>query len=123
MAKYRNRLQIIAEILEIVRDGARKTHIMYQANLSYKLLIKYLDVVLECGLVRRDRNERYVVAPKGEKFLKRFASYLQRQERVHEELKAVDAEKVFLESNYVNSQPGAASIKGGSGSKGKRGSE
>lgn len=104
MARYRSRLQIIAEILEIVRDGALKTHIMYKANLSYKLLCKYLNEVLACGLVRVDRDERYVVAPKGEKFLQKFYSYLKRRERVHEELKAVDEEKALLEHKYMNAR-------------------
>ena len=72
MARYRNRLQIIAEILEIVRNGAKKTHIMYRANLSYKLVCKYLNDVVECGLARIDKADRYVVAPRGEKFLRRF---------------------------------------------------
>jgi predicted transcriptional regulator len=119
--RYRSHLQIVAEILEIVRDGARKTHIMYRANLSYKLLCKYLDEVLKCGLVRVDKSECYVVAPKGERFLERFYSYLKRRNRVHEELKAVDEEKALLEMKYVNSQGKSASIKGGSGSKGRRG--
>ena len=104
MARYRRRLQIIAEILEIVRGGARKTHIMYKANLSYKLLCKYLNEVLACGLVRVGRDERYVVAPKGEKFLQKFYLYLKRRERVHEELKAVDEEKALLEHKYMNAR-------------------
>lgn len=113
MAKYRNRLQIIAEILEIVRDGARKTHIMYQANLSYKLLIKYLDVVLECGLVRMDGNEGYVVAPKGERFLQKFYLYLKRRDRVHKQLRAVDEEKALLEHKYMNAHAKAGHANGG----------
>lgn len=104
MAKYRSRLQIIAEILEIVRGGAKKTHIMYRANLSYKLLCKYLEEVLECGLVRVDRKDDcYVVAPKGEKFLKRFDAYQELRERVKEELSAVDKERSLLEQVYTNS--------------------
>ncbi|MGQ9461394.1 MAG: winged helix-turn-helix domain-containing protein, partial [Candidatus Bathyarchaeaceae archaeon] len=37
MGKYRGRLDIVADILSVVNnnDGARKTRIMYQANLSY----------------------------------------------------------------------------------------
>lgn len=104
MAKYRNKLQIIAEILEIVRDGAKKTHIMYKANLSYKLLCKYLDEVLECGLVRVDCEDSYVVAPKGKKFLQQFNRYMQRREHVKEELKNVNKEKALLEQMYMNSR-------------------
>jgi len=46
MGKYRDRLQIIADMLSVVRGGAKKTHIMYQANLSYTLLGRYLSEVL-----------------------------------------------------------------------------
>lgn len=112
MAKYRSRLQIIAEILEIVRDGAKKTHIMYRANLSYKLLCKYLDEVLKCGFVRVDRKEDcYVVAPKGEKFLERFDAYQELRERVNNELSKVNKKRSLLEQMYTNSQVGNPSRK------------
>ncbi len=104
LTKYRTRLQIIAEILEIVREGAKKTHIMYQANLSYKLLVKYLNEVLECGLVRVNKEDCYVVAPKGKKFLKRFNSYEERRDHVKDELKMVKEEKALLEQMYTNSR-------------------
>ena len=102
MVRYRTKLQIIADILEIVRGGAKKTHIMYRANLSYKLLCKYLDEVLECGLVRVDREDCYAVAPKGEKFLQQFNTYVKRQEHVKKELRMVDEEKALLEQKYTS---------------------
>jgi predicted transcriptional regulator len=102
LAKYRSKLQIVAEILEIVKGGAKKTHIMYRANLSYKLLCKYLDEVLECGLVRVDREDSYAVAPKGEKFLQQFNTYLKRQEHVKKELRMVDEEKALLEQTFTS---------------------
>jgi len=112
LAKYRNRLQIIAEILEIVRGGAKKTHIMYKANLSYKLLCRYLDEVLGSGLVRVDREDDcYVVAPKGERFLERFAAYRKLREHVKDELSEIDREKSLLEQTYTNSQAGNPSRK------------
>jgi predicted transcriptional regulator len=100
--RYRTKLQIIADILEIVRGGAKKTHIMYRANLSYKLLCKYLNEVLECGLVRVDREDCYAVAPKGEKFLQQFNTYVKRQEHLKKELRMVDEEKAMLEQKYTN---------------------
>lgn len=112
MAKYRTRLQIIAEILEIVRDGAKKTHIMYRANLSYKSLCRYLDEIVEAGLVRVDRDEGYVVAAKGVEFLGRFAAYTRRRAQVRDALTAVDAERRFLEQNYVNSDRGVGGSRG-----------
>lgn len=109
--KYRTKLQIIAEILEIVREGARKTHIMYKANLSYKLLCKYLDEVLECGFVRANSDDFYEVAPKGEKFLNLFGNYKKRCEHVRKELKAVNDEKELLEQMYVGFATGGGSKK------------
>jgi len=52
MAKYRSRLEIVADVLGVVSGGARKTQIMYQANLSYKLLVHYLKDVIKMGLVK-----------------------------------------------------------------------
>ena len=103
MSRYRNRLQIIAEILETVKGGARKTHIMYRANLSYKLLCKYLNEVLECGLVRAKADESYIVAAKGERFLQRFNSYLKHHNQVNKELQSVEEERAMLEQKYMNS--------------------
>lgn len=102
LSKYRTRLQIIADILEIVRGGAKKTHIMYGANLSYRLLCRYLEEILECGLARVDRGDCYVVASKGEKFLERYAAYRELREHVKDELSAVDEEKKMLEQMYTN---------------------
>jgi len=104
LARYRTRLQIIAEILEIVRNGARKTHIMYKANLSYKLLCKYLNEVLECKLARIDDGDRYVVAPKGKKFLQSFQAYAELRERVKEDVRQVNEKRMLLEQKYTNSE-------------------
>ena len=107
MAKYRNRLQIIAEILKIVSfKAARKTHIMYKANLSYHLLCKYLNEVLECGFVQVDRNRCYVASPKGKRFLQRFDAYRKRREHVNEELSVMSKERASLEKMYLESKPG-----------------
>lgn len=51
---YRSRYEIIADMLNVVSGRAKKTKIMYQANLSYKLLQKYLaeDQTLQSCHVR-----------------------------------------------------------------------
>jgi len=103
VAKYRTKLQIVADILEISRQGAKKTHIMYKANLSYRLLCKYLAEILDCGLMQVDREDYYVVASKGEEFLERFAAYQRLKGHVSDELSAMDEERKYLEQNYVNS--------------------
>ena len=98
MVKYRGRLQIIADILSVVRDGAKKTHVMYQANLSFTLLKRYLTEVLEAGLVRCDDEDCYKLTRRGRSFLDRFGEYSKRCERVEEELNNVNDEKTVLEN-------------------------
>jgi len=67
VSKYRDRLQIIADMLSIARNGAKKTQIMYQANLSYRLLGRYLREVLNAGLVKFENGNSYVLTAKGKK--------------------------------------------------------
>jgi predicted transcriptional regulator len=97
MAKYRDRLQIIAEILSIVSRGAKKTQIMYQANLSYKLLCRYLGEVLNAGLVGFDDEDCYVLTSKGKEFLDRYGEYSRHRERLRDQLNSVNNEKIVLE--------------------------
>lgn len=52
----RSEIEIIAEILALSQDGARKTEVLYQANLSYKQLSNYL-----LALVKRDLLEEKVL--------------------------------------------------------------
>ena len=76
---------------------------MYKANLSYKLLCKYLNEVLECKLARIDDGDSYVIAPKGKKFLQSFHAYAELRERVKEDVKQVNEKRMLLEQIYTNS--------------------
>ncbi len=71
---YRNRMEIAAGILEIAKNGSRKTRIMYLGNLSFDLLQKYLDMLVNLGLLSvRNGNEKiYVATEKGHEFLEDF---------------------------------------------------
>jgi len=73
---YRSRFDIIADVLNVASERAKKTKIMYQANLSYKLLKKYLDEVRRSGLVLYCRKEScYVLTDKGKEFLQAYKEY------------------------------------------------
>ena len=50
MGKNRDRVSIIAAILESAHSGSSKTRIMFSANLSFSLLGKYLGVAVSAGL-------------------------------------------------------------------------
>jgi len=101
MGQYRKRLEIIADILSVAKDGAKKTRIMYQANLSYRLLIVYLKFVRDAGLVFIQGKGEYVLSQKGQKFLERYKQYSQRFEQLEMELKDVKKERRILETLYI----------------------
>lgn len=104
MGKYRGRLQIIADVLSVVRGGARKTMIMYQANLSYKLLTRYLEEVLETGLVELGDDACYELTQKGKEFLDKFDEYFERRKSIEERLNNVMDEKMILEDMLLNAK-------------------
>ena len=97
MSKYRDRLQIIANILNIARRRAKKTQIMYQANLSYKLLCRYLGQVLDAGLVSCENEECYMLTSKGKEFLNRHEQYSKRRRSLEQHMNHVNNEKAELE--------------------------
>jgi predicted transcriptional regulator len=47
----RDRVAIIAEILEMARDGEFKSNIMWKAGLSYRMLNGYLKLMTVSGLL------------------------------------------------------------------------
>jgi len=103
MRKYRSRLEIIADILEIVKDGSKKTHIMFQANLSYRLLCRYLNKVIAAGLVKSDvySPNYYFLTDKGEEFLKRFREYFERKKGLEKKIELITEEKNALEKAFL----------------------
>lgn len=74
----RDRLYIMAEILEVTLEGALKTQVMYRANLSFAQLNHYLTVLIDLELLEKKREKAiYKTTTKGMRFLE---SYKQIQE-------------------------------------------
>jgi len=74
-SKRRDKLNIIAEILEIAKDGTLKTQIMYRANLSFTQLNEYLRFMLKNELLTKvpDKGKMvYAATAKGLDFLQRY---------------------------------------------------
>jgi predicted transcriptional regulator len=72
--KRRDKLVIMAEIMNISRNGALKTQIMYKANLSFAQLNDYLKVLAETKLLENTANngkQIYKATQKGKDFLNR----------------------------------------------------
>jgi predicted transcriptional regulator len=69
--KYRNRIEIICQILEAANGGViKKIEIMYKANLSYTQLKEYVIVLTESDLLRYDLDKQtFKTTEKGLRFL------------------------------------------------------
>ncbi len=95
-------MEIIGDILNIVRDGARKTQIMYRGNLSYKLLRSYLREVIGAGLVCvGERSNIYQLTEKGRMFLKDFEDYSRSRSEAEQLLTDMHSLKTKLEGMCV----------------------
>jgi predicted transcriptional regulator len=74
-SKRRDRLYIIAEILEIAKNGALKTQVMYRSRLSFTQINDYLGFMLEINLMKKvKQNDKniYKTTWKGLDFLQRY---------------------------------------------------
>jgi predicted transcriptional regulator len=77
--KRRDQVSIIANILDISKEGALKTQIMYRANLSFSQLNDYLTYLIANGLIALsivDGKEGYSITKKGLSFLRRHHELL-----------------------------------------------
>jgi predicted transcriptional regulator len=52
----RSRHQIISEILDICMNGASKTRIVYQANLNFRTVNPYIDILIEKNLIQTEQG-------------------------------------------------------------------
>jgi len=96
LTRYRHRLDILADVVRVAGSGARKTKIMYFANLSFLLLNRYLGDALHVGLLRSN-GEEYLVTKKGEAFLERYKAFASRRVNVRADLSELESEAEVLD--------------------------
>jgi predicted transcriptional regulator len=73
-------VDIIASILHAAEEGAKKTHIMYRCNLSFRQLHIYLNFLTERGLLEsiptksKEENDKsiYKTTRKGRSFIQAY---------------------------------------------------
>ncbi len=85
--KRRDRLTIMAQILNIAREGTLKTQIMYRANLSFAQLNEYLSFLQKMKLLKVNTTDGriiYKTTPKGFKYLENFAGIKELLEKTGE---------------------------------------
>ena len=70
---YRGHLQIFVEILNFCEKPQVKTRVMYQTNISYRMLQKCLPQLIGFELLELHHSaERYATTKKGQEFLSKM---------------------------------------------------
>ncbi len=78
MIRKRERLEIILDILLVIRDRrghVKPTHILYKSNLSSKMLKEYLQELLALELITREQSggrTSYSLTEKGFDYIRDF---------------------------------------------------
>ena len=78
MTKKRTKLEVIKDLLEVVRKGkqAKITHLIYKANLSNNSIKPYLEELLKNKLIESVEiggKKHFLITKKGEEFLQEYS--------------------------------------------------
>lgn len=99
LVNYRDRLDIIADILNVASREAKKTQIMYQANLSYKVLQRYLQEIIDASLIIfENHGQYYKLTFKGQEYLDAYKEYARCSKNMEKHLNDFSAKKRILEN-------------------------
>ena len=81
----RSRDMIISRILDICVNGASKTRIVYQANLNFRIINPYMDLLIRNGLidVKKEKTLIFETTLKGLALLDNF-------KQIHSELSSAE---------------------------------
>jgi len=73
-SQRRSNYEIVAHILRIAKKGAKKTRIVYGANLNFKMLQEYVARLEKAGLVTSYQNDGGLIetTEKGKEYLLKF---------------------------------------------------
>jgi predicted transcriptional regulator len=91
----------MAEILTAASRKPNKTKIMYQANLSSRLLKKYLAEASRASLIFfEDETKRYALTSKGKEFLEAYMQYSRSNRHAEKIIEEVNSKKQTLEKLF-----------------------
>ncbi|MFQ6087234.1 MAG: winged helix-turn-helix domain-containing protein [Candidatus Bathyarchaeia archaeon] len=98
--KRRDRLFIMAEILNVATEGVLKTQIMYRANLSFAQLNEYLSLLLKLNLLKVVKTPEKTIYKTTDKGLRYLQSYREIRELLKKEKgkgnNAKEADSLYL---------------------------
>lgn len=77
MKRRRDKISILVDMLEAIGDGARKTHIVYRANLNFESCRRYLNAMRNAGLVEIQVGSpmMWAITEKGRTFVKKYKEF------------------------------------------------
>jgi len=99
LGKNRDGLSIIAAILDACSTQTNKTHIMFSANLSFKLLEKYLETLTKARLIKVEGN-KYGLTEEGFEFIANFRNVHERYISAQKTFESVESERKKLALMY-----------------------
>ena len=102
--KNRCSLDIVKAVLCIASVRAKKTKIMYGANLSFHQVQKYLSVLSRSGLLAHDVDSGYFITNVGREFLSLYEEYLERSSVLREEVERNTQYRLQLENMCFNNR-------------------
>ena len=101
MGSYRDKLDIVADILAVASRKPKKTQIMYQANLSFRVLQKYLAAISGASLICfEDETQCYSLTSKGQEFLEAYTQYSKKNKYAEKIIGEVNSKKQILEKIF-----------------------
>ncbi len=74
----RTSLDVYVDILEAAQNGAKKTRLVYRANLNFEIIKKYISSLTENGfLIVNEAEGKYYTTEKGMKFATKYKDLIQ----------------------------------------------
>jgi len=78
MERKRNRLEIIKDILTVIKEKSgriKPTHILYKSNLSHQMMKEYLDELIAKQLINQietKKGKTYEITSRGMRYLEEY---------------------------------------------------
>ena len=73
----RDKITIMGDLLNIIQEPRRLTHILYKSNMSYVQLVKYLNNLIDMGLAEKKKIpfRAYTITDNGKLFMNLVKGY------------------------------------------------
>jgi predicted transcriptional regulator len=78
MSKKRDKLQVIYDILDVIREkgeNIKPTHILYKSNLSHQMMQQYLNELINKDFIteiQKEKGKTYSLTEKGFNYLNEY---------------------------------------------------